>query len=209
MKLNCNPIRILDGYEEVSMIRFNKDYLDDFLGTVRKYMQMRGGLSQKDLAEMTGASVSTMSRFLNKKSKDIDELMIGQIVAKLDIPLHEIIDFVEEDDTAKFKKLVAFYKEAEDADKGGDEGDFADALESGGTAKKTATATVGVGGKKRTLPFGQEGDSGSIKEKLASLSPRQKAYLTDFLDLDLESRDLIVDIGNSLLRYFKQRGLDF
>jgi transcriptional regulator with XRE-family HTH domain len=187
------------------MIRFNIDYLDDFLGSVRKYMQMRGGLSQKDLAELTGASVSTMSRFLSKKTKDLDEQIIAQIVAKLNIPLHEIIDFIDEDHTAKFKKLVQFHKEAEGADTEDDV--LADALGgSGGSASKGGSATITSGGKKRNIPFGKEG--GSIREKLESLSPRQKAYLQDFLDLDIEGKDLMVDIGNSLFRYFKHRGLD-
>jgi hypothetical protein len=48
-----------------------------------------------------------------------------------------------------------------------------------------------------------------ISEKLQSLSPRQKAYLSSFLDLDMEGRDLIVDLGNSLFNYFKQKGLEF
>ena len=182
------------------MMKFNKDYLDDFLGVLRKYMQMRGGLSQKDLAELTNSSVSTMSRFLNKKTQEVDEQMIAQIVAKLGIPLHEIIDFVDEDSTDKFKKLVSFYKDAETADKEEPAG--------AGTAKKNTSASVSAGGKKVNIPFGLEGDQG-IRERLESLSPRQKAYLKDFLDLDLEGRDLMVDIGNSLFRYFKQRGVEF
>ncbi len=181
------------------MSRFNKDYLDAFLGIVRKYMQMRGGLSQKELAEITDSSVSTMSRFLNKKTDALDDMMIAQIVAKLNIPLHEMIDFVEEEYTDRFKKLVSFYKEAEEADTDGGEG----------TAQnQNARANVSIGGKKRSIPFGMEGERG-ISDKLASLSPRQKAYLKDFLDLDMEGRDLMVDIGNSLFRYFKQRGVEF
>ncbi|MBL7663686.1 MAG: helix-turn-helix transcriptional regulator [Bacteriovoracaceae bacterium] len=194
------------------MIRFNKDYLDDFLGVVRKYMQMRGNLSQKDLAEITNSSVSTMSRFLNKKTHEIDEQVIARVVHKLGIPLHEMIDFVHEEDTGKFKMLVEFYKESEPADKPtGGQDELADAFGGGerGTAQKTTSATVSIGGKKRQIPFGSEGEKTSIKEKLDQLSPRQKAYLTDFLDLDVESRDLMVDIGNSLFRYFKQKGVEF
>jgi transcriptional regulator with XRE-family HTH domain len=71
---------------------------------------MRGGLSQKDLAELTGASVSTMSRFLSKKTKDLDEQIIAQIVAKLNIPLHEIIDFIDEDHTPSLKSWCNFIK---------------------------------------------------------------------------------------------------
>ncbi len=192
------------------MSRFNKEYLDNFLGILRKYMQMRGGLSQKDLAESIGASVSTVSRFLNKKTDQLDDMMIAQMVAKLEIPLYEMIDFVEEDETARFKKLVAFYKEAETADND-DEGDEDGSPASGGaggSAQRSTTANINIGGRRRAIPFGSEGDQ-TISEKLSSLSPRQKAYLKDFLELDMEGRDLMVDLGNSLFRYFKQRGVEF
>lgn len=45
------------------MTDFNRDQVEFFLGTVRKYMQLRGNLSQKDLSEITGVGVSTISRF--------------------------------------------------------------------------------------------------------------------------------------------------
>lgn len=32
------------------MIQFSADFLEGFLAVVRKYMQLRGGLTQKDLA---------------------------------------------------------------------------------------------------------------------------------------------------------------
>ena len=41
------------------MAEFNRDELQNFLGVVRKYMQVRGNLSQKDLADMTNIGVST------------------------------------------------------------------------------------------------------------------------------------------------------
>ena len=61
------------------------------------------------------------------------------------------------------------------------------------------------------MVFGEKEGSGgdeplTIRDKLNTLSPRQKGFLTDFLDLDMEGRDLIVDIGNSMFRYFKQQG---
>lgn len=189
----------------VFMIQFNQDYLDIFLSVVRKYMQLRGGLSQKDLAELTHTGVSTMSRFINQKTKDIDPQMVAKIVAKLDIPLHEVIDFVEEDSTAKFKKLVSFHREDESADR------YSNESEADEESIMRTQATVSVGGRKTTIPFGDDQSSTdqSITGKLRSLTPRQKAYVSDFLNLDLEGRDLVVDIGNSLLRYFKQRGVEF
>lgn len=202
-------------------MQFNIDKIDFFLETVRKYMVLRGNISQKDLAEQTGVGVSTVSRFLSQKTKDIDEHIVARIVAKLNIPLHEIIDFIVEDYTPKFQRLVKFYKESLDTDKIHDEGSNepgnSGALHNG-TAQKDVKATVSVGGgPKRTIPFSADEtltnnkvkQDMSIGEKLAQLSPRQKAYLTNFLDLDVEGRDLMVDLGNSLFNYFKQKGLEF
>lgn len=200
------------------MIRFDADHTDMFLGVVRKYMQLRGGLSQKELAEQVSVGISTMSRFLNQKTKELDPQLIAAIIAKLNIPLHEIIDFVEEDSTAMFKKLVAFYKEQESADEEeedpqvGEMGALEEGLDENQTRTKTRASIKGI-----NMSFGeaagerraQTQSNLSIRDKLNRLSPRQKGFLTDFLDLDVEGRDLIVDIGNSLFRYFKQSGADF
>ncbi len=143
-------------------------------------------------------------------------------MAKLDIPLHEIIDFVEESYSDKFIRLVKFYKDdqavgsesEEDLLSEGPAGDeFIDGFSSLGTAQKSATARVSAGGgKTRTLQFDSDdtapNSSKSIREKLESLSPRQKAYLSDFLNLDMEGRDLMVDLGNALVRFIRQKGMD-
>lgn len=209
------------------MAQFNRDFIEVFLGAVRKYMQVRGPMNQKELAVLTDTGVSTMSRFLNQKTTELNPQLIAKIVAKLEIPLHEIIDFVDEEYGDKFVKLVRFYKDessigfpaaellADDA--GGEDGDeiddVVDAFSSLGTAERTAKAKVKVGGKTRSIPFnadsGTKNTESSIREKLESLSPRQKAYLTDFLNLDVEGKDLMVDLGNSLFRYFKQKGMEF
>jgi transcriptional regulator with XRE-family HTH domain len=200
------------------MIKFNADETEMFLGAVRKYMQLRGGLSQKDLAQAINVGISTMSRFLNQKTKEIDQQVIASIVAKLNIPLHEIIDFVEEESTQNFKKLVSFYKTNETADEGGSTSSseteeemesFEAGLDGNDTRIKTSATIKGI-----KIPFGERREApsesgGSIRDKLNQLSPRQKGFLTDFLDLDVEGRDLIVDIGNSLFRYFKQGQADF
>ena len=74
------------------------------------------------------------------------------------------------------------------------------------TRLKTSATIKGV-----KMSFGENPGAGvkpkplTTKEKLNTLSPRQKGFLTDFLDLDMEGRDLIVDIANSLYRYFKQQ----
>ncbi len=173
-----------------------------------------------------------MSRFLNQKTNDLNAQLIARIVATLAIPLHEIIDFVHESYTDGFIRLVKFYKEEieregqkirmnsgypegqQDAEFKSKTGDpLVDELQSLGTAAKTVEAKVSAsaGGPKRTLRFEGEGEAKSsepsIREKLQSLSPRQRAYLTDFLNLDMEGRDLMVDLGNNLFRYFRQKGM--
>lgn len=209
------------------MIEFDKGQLDYFLSVIRKYMQLRGGLSQKDVSEITGTGISTMSRFLSKKTKEIDAQLVAKLVAKLEIPLHEVIDFVEEDSTMKFKKLVQFYKDDEKADKnnesnveqssdGGEAGvsdhDFEESMADVFETEKRTQATVKVGGRSTTIPFGgdeRRNQSSDFRDKLKGLSLRQKAFVSNFLDVDNEHRDLIVDVGNQLLSYFKQRGVQF
>ncbi len=193
------------------MIRFSPDFLENFLAVVRKYMQLRGGLTQKDLSEMMNVGISTMSRFLNLKTSNVDEQLVANIIATLGIPLHEIIDGVEEDSTETFKRLVQFYKDQKAADQklGEDEG-----AKQPETRTKTQ-ATINVGGRRQQMPFGETGAVGttrtdiSIREKLETLSPRQKAYLNDFLNLDINDRDLIVDLGDAIFRYFRQRNVEF
>ena len=194
------------------MIRFNPDFLENFLAVVRKYMQLRGGLTQKDLSEMMNVGISTMSRFLNLKTSTVDEQLVANIIATLNIPLHEVIDGVEEESTETFKRLVQFYKEQKIADQkpGQDE---ATATRPTDTKMRT-NATINIGGKKQQVPFG-EGAVGttntnlSMRDKLETLSPRQKAYLNDFLNLDVNDRDLIVDLGDAIFRYFRQRNVEF
>lgn len=184
------------------MIEFDEKLVNVFIATIRKYMQLRGDLNQKDLAEKLDIGISTMSRFLNQKTKDLDEQLIAKMVAMLEIPLHEIIDFVEEESTDQFKRLVNFYK-------GGQEPTGGEAQKAAEDTLKQTKAKIKVGGRTREMTFGGRRDADQpISEKLKSLSPRQKAYLTDFLDMDAEGRDLIVDLGNSIFRYFKQVGLE-
>lgn len=183
------------------MIQFTPDFLDIFLAVVRKYMQLRGVATQKDLAELTQTGISTMSRFLNLKTSTVDEQVVAKIIAALDIPLHEIIDGVEEESTDTLKKLVLFYK------------DELSGLGENSSSSTKATATISVGGRKHQLPFGestgQRKTDLTIREKMETLSPRQKAYLNDFLNLDINDRDLIVDLGDTIFRYFRQRNVEF
>lgn len=195
---------------------FNRDHIENFLAIVRKYMSLRNNLSQKDLADMTGVGVSTLSRFLNQKTQVLDEQVIARIVAKLNIPLHEMIDFIHESYEAKFVRLVKFYKDQTETDKIGVDNGEENGDGEMGSARIETKAQVKIGnGPTRTIPFAPEDQNKRMKsevpisEKLQSLSPRQKAYLSSFLDLDMEGRDLIVDLGNSLFNYFKQKGLEF
>ncbi len=217
------------------MAQFNKDKTDLFLGVVRKYMQVRGPMSQKELAELTEVGVSTMSRFLNQKTGELNPQLIAKIVAKLNIPMHEIIDFVEEDYSERFIRLVKFFKNDEEEETlmsppsekveeveeeaagpripevGTLEDELVGAL---GMARKKVTANVSAGssGSKRAIHFEPDHQNKnsemSLKEKLESLTPRQKAYMSDFLNLDMEGRDLMVDMGNSFFRYMRIKGME-
>ncbi|MCT4642206.1 MAG: helix-turn-helix domain-containing protein [Bacteriovoracaceae bacterium] len=195
------------------MIKFNQDYTEMFLGVVRKYMQIRGGLSQKELAEKLEIGISTMSRFLNQKTKEMDPQLIAMIVAKLAIPLHEIIDFIAEESTSKFKHLVNFYKEQKEEVSGNSESMNRRSTDSGVQGQETTRTMTSakVGGV--NVAFGEkevvDKKDLTIKEKLGTLSPRQKGFLTDFLDMDTEGRDLIVDLGNSIFRYFSHSKAKF
>jgi transcriptional regulator with XRE-family HTH domain len=194
------------------MIRFNPDFLENFLAVVRKYMQLRGGLTQKDLSEMMNVGISTMSRFLNLKTSSVDEQLVANIIATLNIPLHEIIDGIEEDSTETFKRLVQFYKEQKAADQ--KPGQSEEATRTQTDARMRTNATINIGGRKQQMPFGenpvgQNRPDVTIREKLETLSPRQKAYLNDFLNLDGNDRDLVVDLGDAIFRYFRQRNVEF
>lgn len=160
------------------MIHFNSNFLENFLAVVRKYMQLRGGLTQKELSEMTNIGISTMSRFLNLKTSSIDEQLVANIIATLNIPINEIIDGVEEESAETFKRLVQFYK---------------------GQKLTDEANGKNLEGQKMSKP---------LKEKLESLTPRQKAYVNDFLNLASEDRDLIVDLGETMLKYFRARNLE-
>lgn len=209
------------------MINFSADFLENFLAVTRKYMQLRGGLTQKDLSEMTGVGISTMSRFLNLKTASVDEQLVANIIATLAIPLHEVIDGVAEDSTDTFKRLVQFYKDQKANNENAGTGQQDPSTFAGeDKVKQKTAATINIGGKKTTMPFGEAGNSNqnsnqasntqatrtvevSIREKLQTLSPRQKAYITDFLDLEVADRDLIVDLGDAVFRYVRQRSVEF
>lgn len=188
------------------MAEFKRNKLEMFLGVTRKYMQMRGAMSQKDLAEQTDVGVSTMSRFLSQKSTEFNPQLIAKITAKLNIPLHEIIDFVEEDFAERFVRLVKFYKdELQNVD-----------FDPNNPETESTSEVIDRRDSiqdRRQSPVEEKVSSKnsaekSIKEKLESLTPRQKAFMTEFLNMKLEERDLIVDLGNNLFQYFKMKGMD-
>ena len=190
------------------MVRFDTMYLEAFLTTVRKYMAIRGGYSQKDLAEKVNVGISTMSRFLNLKTKELDPQLIAAIVAKLNIPLHEIIDFIEEDSTTLFKKMLTLYLEvpSTDKDKVGDEAlAFEKSLDRDQGKTKISANIRGV-----SVPFGERRSDDrrgekTTGEKLAELTSRQKGFLSDFLDLDIDGQDLVVSAGEVIIKYLNRK----
>ena len=196
---------VLRVYEkEGFMAEFKREKVDSFLGVVRKYMQVRGAMSQKDLAEQTDVGVSTMSRFLSQKSTELNPQLIAKITAKLNIPLHEMIDFVEEDFADRFVRLVKFYK-----DELGEEVVDAETVKTSIKEEENLSKNKNEEGpKKEDVKNSKISGEMSIREKLESLTPRQRAFMTEFLNLKLEERDLIVDLGNNLFQYFKMKGMD-
>jgi hypothetical protein len=48
-----------------------------------------------------------------------------------------------------------------------------------------------------------------LRDKLEALSPSHKAFMSDFLNLNGNDRDLMVNLGNILLNVFKQRDVKF
>jgi transcriptional regulator with XRE-family HTH domain len=202
------------------MAQFQKDKVTLFLGAVRKYMQMRGPMNQRELAEATDTGVSTMSRFLNQQTQELNPNLIANITAKLNIPLHEIIDFVEEDYTDQFMRLVKFFKGEEggqeavifepdpepDQDEPEEEA-FLEALQDGGS-QKTVKANIRVGNKTTPLAYQAQGE-GDLREKLRKLSLKQKGFLNEFLNLDSDGKDLVADVGRNIITYLKQKGIDF
>ncbi len=199
------------------MAEFKKNKIEMFLGVTRKYMQVRGAMSQKDLAEQTDIGISTMSRFLSQKSTELNPQLIAKITAKLNIPLHEMIDFVEEDFADRFIRLVKFYKdELREEDIDAEEildsaPDKASRPQENITERRTSEERrdkeeVKVAEVKPSTA--KDRSDKSIREKLESLTPRQRAFMTEFLNLKLEESDLIVDLGNNMFQYFKMKGMD-
>lgn len=190
-------------------IRFSSDFHENFIQILWKYMRLRGDMTQTELAAKLNVGPSTISRFFNLKTANVDEQLVARLIATLDIPLHEVIDGVEEDSTELFKRIVRAYKEQQNSDEESEE-----APRSSDNKTRT-TATINIGGKKQQMPFGEGQGSTvtrtdmSMKEKLETLSPRQRAYLNDFLNLDANDRDLIVDLGDAIFRYFRQRNIQF
>ncbi|MBC7426978.1 MAG: helix-turn-helix transcriptional regulator [Bacteriovorax sp.] len=200
------------------MAEFKKNKVEMFLGVTRKYMQVRGAMSQKELAEQTDVGISTMSRFLSQKSTELNPQLIAKITAKLNIPLHEMIDFVEEDFADRFIRLVKFYKD-ELKEEDIDATELKDSAPDAATQKNENTGerrtteerrdkTVDIKIEEVKPTTAKDRSDKSIREKLESLTPRQRAFMTEFLNLKLEERDLIVDLGNNMFHYFKMKGMD-
>ena len=48
-----------------------------------------------------------------------------------------------------------------------------------------------------------------LYEKIGQLTSRQKGFLSDFLYLDVDGKDLVVDIGKNIITYLRQKGARF
>ena len=209
-------------------MRIYNEKLKQLVEIIEKYMFHRGNLTQKNLADRTGIGVATVSRLLNLQIKNPSDQDIVKIVARLNIPMSEVIDFIYPDDQDEFINLVKFYKTQMQTDKDSGDGNNSESDTGGdpisnaefnaekGTAIKEAIAHVSIGNNpKRPLRFINENETNakrndrSIGEKMQTLTPKQKKFLNDFLDLDLEGRDLVIDIGTTLFNYFDQKELKY
>lgn len=209
------------------MAQFDREKLPLFLGAVRKYMEIRGPMTQRELAEATDTGVSTMSRFLNQQTQELNPNLIAKITAKLNIPAMEIIDFVEEEYSDEFLRLVRFFKGEEQTaftqtsagaptssakageeslDDEADQDELAKALDDGGS-KVNTSANIRVGNKTTKLNYVAEGE-GKLKEKIKGLSLHQKGFLRGFLSLDNDGKDLLANVGNEIIHHLRQKGLD-
>lgn len=182
------------------MAEFKREQVEYFLATVRKYMQLRGVSTQKDLAEKADIGISTMSRFLAQKTTELNPMLISKLVAVLDIPVSEVIDFVEEDFSERFIRLVKFYKK-----------DYDQLRESELDLEVTESVPIPTIERpfkdtvKEAIRPSRELD---FKERFDQLTPKQKIFLSEFLALNLEEKDVIVDVGNNMLQYFKLKGMN-
>ncbi len=193
------------------MIRFKSDFLEVFLAVFNKYRTIKG-FSQKEVSEMVGVHESKLSRFLTFKTSNVDEQLVANIIATLDLPLREVIDGVEDDSADDFIDLVQFYKDQKLTEQRASSRE--DVGRPGADAKTKTHATINIGGSRQKMPFG-ETMTGQVKteltlrDKLEALSPSHKAFMSDFLNLNGNDRDLMVNMGNILLSVFKQRDVKF
>lgn len=182
------------------MAEFKREQVEYFLATVRKYMQLRGVNTQKDLAEKADIGISTMSRFLAQKTTELNPMLISKLVAVLDIPVSEVIDFVEEDFSERFIRLVKFYKKDYDQNRESElDLEITEAVPNP-ILERPFKDTI-----KEAIRPTREFD---FKERFDQLTPKQKIFLSEFLNLNLEEKDVIVDVGNNMLQYFKLKGMN-
>lgn len=186
------------------MAQFYEEKTELFIAVVRKYMLLHGNLTQKDLAELTRIGVSTMSRFLSKETKSLNSDLIAKIVAKLEIPMAEIIDFVQEEYEAEFKRLVKFHKgedttlsspsiESESPGALAPSGESVDQYKATGV-KARPTEKVSESPKS---PASDESRL-STKSTFEPVTTFQKQFMTWFFKLDDVEKKTIIDMAISL-----------
>ena len=108
--------------------------------------------------------------------------------------MHEMIDFVAEADTEQFKKLVGYVKETMTKEQEAER------------LRGVSVTSIDPAGK---VFVEKKSPGDEFKDKIQNLPSRHKAYLTDFVELDAESREVMVDVGEAMLRYFKQNKIKF
>ncbi len=84
--------------KEKYMVQLKKDEMANFMDVVKKYAKVRKSL--------TFVGNVKVNRFYKAKKKELTPKLVGDIMKLLRIPIHEVIDFVEDDYADKFVSIM-------------------------------------------------------------------------------------------------------
>jgi hypothetical protein len=118
---------------------------------------------------------------------------------------------VDDESADGFIDLVQFYKDQKKTEQRASK---EEGPRSQVDTKTRTQATINIAGTKQHIPFGenmveQSKTELTLKDKLEALAPSHQAFMSDFLKLNGNDRDLMVNLGNILLTVFKQRDVKF
>jgi transcriptional regulator with XRE-family HTH domain len=189
------------------MIHFNNEFLTLFPFAVRKYMAIRGIKTQKELSEKSGVNETALTRLLRMSDPNrIDEDQVAIIMAALNISISEVADGVQEGSEAFLRKLIELYKVQPNSDAPEETGP-----DERNEGVQKAQASIKVGGRSQQVQFGEVAGTGSrtqmieLQEKWDALPFKHRDYVMSFMKLDINERDLLIDIGSTFFKYLEHR----